>query len=263
MITGSGPLDRRAVRQQHAIFHRLGDRTAGGSGQRLRHQSHCRFLQQVSLCLRGQTGYSQSERFARQARSTFSISAVPTIWRLQLALKEWGLKLSDIQVIVGGDAPTRLGSLMAGRMDATILSPPHLTIAVKSGYRVFADMGDMSANFPQSTLNVKGSYMRENRDLVKRFLRSYAEAIHVIKTDPRTNHEDFRQTHGHRRSSDGQFDLRLFCAALFISAAGEFGAACATRSISTPSKTPNSKTTKRKSSSTHSIARRIGEGRVF
>jgi NitT/TauT family transport system substrate-binding protein len=101
---------------------------------------------------------------------------------LRLALKEWGLKLADIQVIVGGDAPTRLGSLMTGRTDATILSPPHLTIAVKSGYRVLADMGDMSANFPQSTLNVKGSYMRDNRDLVKRFVRSYAEAIHVIKT---------------------------------------------------------------------------------
>jgi ABC-type nitrate/sulfonate/bicarbonate transport system substrate-binding protein len=43
-------------------------------------------------------------------------------------------------------------------------------------------MGDMSANFPQSTVNVKGGYMRENRDLVKRFVRSYAEAIHVIKT---------------------------------------------------------------------------------
>lgn len=101
---------------------------------------------------------------------------------LQLALKEWGMKLSDIQVIVGGDAPTRLGSLMAGRTDATILSPPHLTIAVKSGYRILADMGDMSANFPQSTLNVKGSFLKEKRDLVKRFLRAYAEAIHTIKT---------------------------------------------------------------------------------
>jgi NitT/TauT family transport system substrate-binding protein len=101
---------------------------------------------------------------------------------LQLAFKEWGLKLSDAQVIIGGDAPTRLAALMAGRIDATILSPPHLTMAVQAGYRVLADMGDMSANFPQSTLNTKGSLLRENRDLVKRFVRSYAEAIHVIKT---------------------------------------------------------------------------------
>jgi NitT/TauT family transport system substrate-binding protein len=103
---------------------------------------------------------------------------------LQLALKEWGMKLSDVQVVIGGDAPTRLGSLMAGRMDATILSPPHLTIAVRAGYRVLADMGDMSANFTQSSLYVKGSALREHRDRVKRFLRAYAESIHVIKTDP-------------------------------------------------------------------------------
>ena len=103
---------------------------------------------------------------------------------LQLALKEWGMKLADLQVIVGGDAPTRLGSLMAGRTDATILSPPHLTIALKGGYKVLADMGDMSANFPQSTLNVKGAFLRENRDVVKRFTRAYAEAVHAIKTQP-------------------------------------------------------------------------------
>jgi NitT/TauT family transport system substrate-binding protein len=102
---------------------------------------------------------------------------------LQLALKEWGMKLADIQVVIGGDAPTRLGALMAGRMDATILSPPHLTIATKAGYRVLADMGDMSTNFTQSSLYVKGSALKEHRDRTKRFVRAYAEAIHRIKTD--------------------------------------------------------------------------------
>lgn len=102
---------------------------------------------------------------------------------LQLALREWGLKLADIQIVIGGDAPTRMGALMAGRMDATILSPPHLTIAQKAGFRVLADMGDMSTNFTQSSLYVKGSALKETRDRTKRFLRAYAEAIHVIKTD--------------------------------------------------------------------------------
>jgi NitT/TauT family transport system substrate-binding protein len=102
---------------------------------------------------------------------------------LQLALKEWGMKPADIQTIIGGDSPTRLGALMAGRIDATVLSPPHLTIAVKAGYHILADMGEMSANFPQSTLNVKGSSLRDHRDRVKRFVRAYAEAIQTIKTD--------------------------------------------------------------------------------
>ena len=102
---------------------------------------------------------------------------------LQLALKEWGLKLPDIQVMIGGDAPTRLLSLMTGRTDATILSPPHLTKAVQAGYRILADMGEMSANFTQSSLYVKGSFLREDRERVKRFVRAYSEAVQAMKND--------------------------------------------------------------------------------
>ena len=102
---------------------------------------------------------------------------------LQLALKEWGLKQQEMNVIIGGDAPTRLLSLTVGSLDATILSPPHLTMAVKAGYRVLADMGEMRANFSQSTLYVRRGYLRENRDIVKRFLKAYSEAVHLVKTD--------------------------------------------------------------------------------
>jgi ABC-type nitrate/sulfonate/bicarbonate transport system substrate-binding protein len=58
-----------------------------------------------------------------------------------------------------------------------------LTLAVKAGFRVLADMGDMSASFTQSSLYTKGSYLKENRDRVKRFVRAYSESIHIIKTD--------------------------------------------------------------------------------
>jgi len=102
---------------------------------------------------------------------------------LQLALREWGLKRQEVNVIVGGDAPTRLLSLTVGRIDGTILSPPHLTSAVKAGYRVLADMGEMRANFSQSTLYVRRGYLRENRDIAKRFLKAYSEAVRVLKTD--------------------------------------------------------------------------------
>jgi NitT/TauT family transport system substrate-binding protein len=102
---------------------------------------------------------------------------------LQLALKEWGIKQQEVNVIIGGDAPTRVLSLTVGRIDAAILSPPHLTMAVKAGFRVLADMGEMRANFSQSTLYARRSYLRENRDVAKRFLKAYAEAVHVIKTN--------------------------------------------------------------------------------
>ncbi len=86
-------------------------------------------------------------------------------------------------MIVGGDAPTRLLSLSVGRIDAAILSPPHLTMAAKAGFRILADMGEMRANFSQSTVYARRSTLRENRDVAKRFLKAYSEAIHVIRTD--------------------------------------------------------------------------------
>lgn len=102
---------------------------------------------------------------------------------VQLAFKEWGLKPKEVNVIISGDAPTRLAALLAGRIDATLLSPPHLKLAVNSGYRVLADMGQMHANFSQSALYVRRGYMAEHRDIAKRFIKAYAEACHVFKTD--------------------------------------------------------------------------------
>jgi len=102
---------------------------------------------------------------------------------LQLALKEWGLKQREVQVIVAGDAPTRLLGLAAGALDVTMLAPPHLNKAIQAGFRLLGDMGDMRAKFSLSTVYVRRGYLRDNRDIVKRFLKAYAEAVHIIKTD--------------------------------------------------------------------------------
>ena len=112
---------------------------------------------------------------------------------LQLALKEWGLKQQEVNVVVGGDAPTRLLALTAGALDVTMLAPPHLNKAIQAGYRLLADMGDMRANFSQSTVYVRRSYLRDNRDIAKRFLKAYAEAVHAIKTDRQATLKVFAQ----------------------------------------------------------------------
>ena len=101
----------------------------------------------------------------------------------QLAFREWGLKRQEVNVIPLGDQSTRLAALLTGNIDATILSMPHLMMAIKAGYRVLADMGEMRVNFSQSTAFVRRNYLRENRDIAKRFLKAYSEAVHVLRTD--------------------------------------------------------------------------------
>ncbi len=101
----------------------------------------------------------------------------------QLAFREWGLKKQEVNVIPIGDQPTRLAALLAGTIDATIMSMPHLMVAKKAGYRVLADMGEMQVNFSQSTVYVRRSYLRDNRDIAKRYLKAYAEAVSILRTD--------------------------------------------------------------------------------
>lgn len=101
----------------------------------------------------------------------------------QLAFKEWGLKRQEVNVIPLGDQPTRLAALLAGNIDATIMSMPHLAMAVKAGYRVLGDMGEMRANFSQSTVYLRRTYLRDHRGITKRFLKAYSEAVYVLKTD--------------------------------------------------------------------------------
>jgi NitT/TauT family transport system substrate-binding protein len=101
----------------------------------------------------------------------------------QLAFREWGLKRQEVNIIPLGDQPTRLAALLAGTVDATIVSMPHLMMAVKAGYRVLGDMGEMRVNFSQSTAYLRRSYLRDNRDIAKRFVRAYSEAAYVLRTD--------------------------------------------------------------------------------
>ena len=101
----------------------------------------------------------------------------------QLAFREWGLKRQEVNVIPLGDQPTRLAALLAGNIDATIMSMPHLMVATKAGYRVLGDMGEMRVNFSQSTAYTRRNYLRENRAIAKRFLQAYSEAAHVLRTD--------------------------------------------------------------------------------
>jgi NitT/TauT family transport system substrate-binding protein len=102
---------------------------------------------------------------------------------MQLVFREWGIKGPEVNVLAVGDQPTRLAALVSGNIDATFMSMPHLSMAVKAGFRVLADMADMRANFSQSTVYLRRSYLREHRPIVKQFLKAYSEAVHVIKTD--------------------------------------------------------------------------------
>ncbi len=80
----------------------------------------------------------------------------------------------DITVVVGGDVPAQLQSLIAGVIHLAALSPPTVILARdKFKLRIHGSTLDDLANL-QNGLAVSEKLLRERRDLVKRILRARA-----------------------------------------------------------------------------------------
>ncbi len=94
-----------------------------------------------------------------------------TDWALDAALKQWGLERGrDLIVIQTGGMPEGLAALIAGALDAVVLSPPSNFRAMKAGMHELVDVGTKT-------------FIKSNRDTTLRFLRGFAQGLHRLRTD--------------------------------------------------------------------------------
>ena len=99
------------------------------------------------------------------------------------ALERWGIDPKSVTVLAIPGTQPRLAAVVAGSIDATVLAPPFSFEAERYNLTQLADFATGSDAFPQSGLVVRKELLRTNRDLVKRMLMAYVEAIHILKTD--------------------------------------------------------------------------------
>jgi ABC-type nitrate/sulfonate/bicarbonate transport system substrate-binding protein len=86
----------------------------------------------------------------------------------------------DITVIVGGDVPSQLQSLLAGAIHLAALSPPTVIVARdKFKLKIHGSTLDDLPNL-QNGLAMSEKLLREKRDLVKRILRARSRAHHYL-----------------------------------------------------------------------------------
>lgn len=82
----------------------------------------------------------------------------------------------EVTVLIGGDVPAQLQSLVSGVIHLAALSPPTVILARdKFKLKIHANTLDDAANL-QNGLAVSEKLLRERRDLVKRMLRARAKA---------------------------------------------------------------------------------------
>lgn len=99
------------------------------------------------------------------------------------ALSQGGLKPGDYQVLPLMEVPNILTALMAGQIDAGVVSPPTNSRARKAGFIELMNLAKEGPEYTSVAVGASRSYIKSNEDIVRRVVRSYAEGVLVFKNN--------------------------------------------------------------------------------
>jgi NitT/TauT family transport system substrate-binding protein len=89
----------------------------------------------------------------------------------------------DVSIIQIGDSPARLGAVLSGKVHAAVLGSLPGAIAQKKGINILADVAKMGLVIQHTGVATTRKIIRENRDLVRRYVKTQVDAVHRIWTD--------------------------------------------------------------------------------
>ena len=99
----------------------------------------------------------------------------------RLALKKLGLTpVKDVTMVQIGAPPDRLTALQTGKVRAALLNPPDSFVGEKNG---FYTLTQVSVPTQSTGVATTRRFIRENPEVVKKYIKSQVEAVHRIKTD--------------------------------------------------------------------------------
>ena len=126
-------------------------------------------------------------------------------------LPRYGLSERDVAFLQIGDNPARLIALLGGAIDATLLPPPDHLEALRGNMRLLLNLRELNVSYQGTGLVTTQRLLAKRRDLARRFMKSYVEAIHLVKTNPDVSKRAFskyRQTKDEKQLEDAYQTLR-------------------------------------------------------
>lgn len=106
------------------------------------------------------------------------------IWAAAV-LRGFGLEPErDYAILSVGGQAEQLAALQNGALDAAILTPPTNLVAREAGFHELLSYRDHSLDFANVGAVTTRRYLREQPDVVERFLRASAEAVAIMLTQP-------------------------------------------------------------------------------
>jgi len=109
-------------------------------------------------------------------------SATDSIARF--ALRRIGLTPGkDVTIVQVGSGPDRMNAILTGKVTAAVINPPSSFLAEKRGLAVVADVAKMGLVFQHTGAVTTKKFIREQPDIVRRYVKSHVEAVHRMWTD--------------------------------------------------------------------------------
>jgi NitT/TauT family transport system substrate-binding protein len=92
----------------------------------------------------------------------------------------------DVAIVQLGGSTERLTAVETGRNEATVLPSPSVFIAQRRGLNVMVDVSEAGLPFQYTGAVTTRKYIRENPEIVRSYVKSHLEAVHLMKSDKST-----------------------------------------------------------------------------
>jgi NitT/TauT family transport system substrate-binding protein len=102
----------------------------------------------------------------------------------RFAIRKAGLQPEkDVALVQLEDYAGIMGGIQSGRIAAGALADPFTDHAKKLGYKEIADIATLGLEFPFVGIVTKKTFIKQQPDLVQRFVRAYTESIALYKNN--------------------------------------------------------------------------------
>ena len=102
----------------------------------------------------------------------------------RVALRHFGLvPEKDVAIVQVGSVESTVLAMQGNRVQAGILSYPSIARAKKLGHRVLLDIGALGIPYASTGMTTRGRLIREDPDLIRRYMAAQIEAIARAKRD--------------------------------------------------------------------------------
>jgi len=89
----------------------------------------------------------------------------------------------DVQIVQGGDSPTRLAAMQAGQIDVNIFAPPDSFVAAERGYTRILRQRDLAPDYPYHVFGAMESFLAGHPKTIRALLRGFVLGLRTARRD--------------------------------------------------------------------------------